>query len=148
MSPKFVEIYVGDTVTWRWSSLQNIAQADSNFEAIHTTPGAFFSGSLVVAGSYSLRFDTPGTFYYKSQNTASLTGTIVVKQFSWERGHLVLDGNLTLNGVRLTEFVLGAAAKEVRMFMADNCPPGWEEVRAAVCTQAKVQPCPQQTHSH
>jgi len=51
-----------------------------------------------------------------------------VKQFSWDRGNLVVDGNLTLNG---QAFGWGSAAKEVKMFLGDNCPPGWEEVPQA-----------------
>jgi len=51
-----------------------------------------------------------------------------VKQFSWDRGKLVLDGNFTLNG-QTTSW--GPAAKEVKMFLGDNCPPGWEEVPQA-----------------
>ncbi|KAJ1623566.1 hypothetical protein T492DRAFT_883378 [Pavlovales sp. CCMP2436] len=65
--PATMTVYVGGTVTWAWSSLQNVAQANSAFVAINTIPGTFYSGAPTLGGAYSLRFDTPGTYYYKSQ---------------------------------------------------------------------------------
>lgn len=127
-SPDSMQIYVGDTVTWTWSSVQNVAQTDSSYQTLPTAGSDFYSGAPVLGGAFSLRFDSPGTFYYKSQNTASMLGTVEVRQFTWERGGMVLDGNLTLNG-QTTSW--GPEAKEVKMFLGDACPYGWEEVGAA-----------------
>lgn len=108
-----LQIYRGDTVVWVWTSVQNVAQADANFAAINTRPGSFYSGVPILTGNFSLRFDKAGTYYYKSQNTASMTGTITVKEFGWSStqgddgnrtgnlavgGNVVIDGNLLVAG--------------------------------------------------
>lgn len=80
-----------------------MVQTYSNFSAIDDgQPGTFSSGSLVFAGTYSLCFNKAGTYYYKSQNTASLMGTItVVDEFVWTATQAANGnslGNLAVGG--------------------------------------------------
>jgi hypothetical protein len=63
------------------------------------------------------------------QNSVTLRGKISVKQFAWEAGSLAVDGDVKVSGA-LFETTL-VEAKEVRMFLGDDCPPRWEEVQGS-----------------
>lgn len=142
-----LQIYRGDTVVWVWTTQQNVAQADASYASIAGQPGTFYSGVPTLASTFSVRFDHVGTYYYKSQNGASLIGSVTVKEFAWRTaqeaggnstgtfavgGNMVVDGNLTANGqmVRFPE--------EIRFFRyhvnyptntsARPCPPGWTQL--------------------
>uniref|UniRef100_A0A7S2F0L6 Uncharacterized protein n=1 Tax=Octactis speculum TaxID=3111310 RepID=A0A7S2F0L6_9STRA len=71
-----IDCHVGDTITWDWSTNENIIEADSTFNPLSNP--SFSSGALNLGGSYSHVFKASGTHYYMSQNTASLSGTVVV----------------------------------------------------------------------
>jgi len=118
-----LSIYAGDTVTWSWTNLHNVAQTDSVFANLDTARRQFYSGGPTLDGSFSFRFDRPGVYYYKSQSAATMHGAITVKQFTWEAGAFTLDGALKLNGVSIV-----SDRKEIKMFLADACPAGWVEV--------------------
>jgi len=75
-SSDLLDCHVGDTITWDWSTNENIIEADSMFNPMYSP--SFSSGTLTLGGSYSHVFTAPGTHYFMSQNTASLSGTIVV----------------------------------------------------------------------
>mmetsp|Transcript_2319 Transcript_2319/g.6561 ORF Transcript_2319/g.6561 Transcript_2319/m.6561 type:complete len:462 (+) Transcript_2319:124-1509(+) len=92
-----ISIQVGDSVTWSWSaSYQNVVQANSEYAAIVDEPGTFSSGLPTVGGEFTVKFDAAGTFYYKSQNSDSLTGWIRVRESKWGAGDLVVANNVTV----------------------------------------------------
>ena len=69
-SPATLTIATGDTVTWT-----------NDDPAVHTatsTTGAFDSGDLVQGASFSVTFDTPGTYDYLCTPHPTMTGQIVV----------------------------------------------------------------------
>ena len=56
---------MGDTVTFTWSTNENIIEADSTFNPLSNP--SFSSGTLSLGGSYSHVFTAPGTHYFMSQ---------------------------------------------------------------------------------
>lgn len=84
-STSTVTLYVGDMVTWTFTDTsENIISCDNN--GIIVTNGYLNSGPFsrsVTDGSphsYTVTFFHTGEYHYRSQNSASLTGKITVKE--------------------------------------------------------------------
>jgi plastocyanin len=105
-NPKTTEVYVGDTVDWAWNTNENVVESSSSF-----TPMAqprFFSGALSLKGSFSHTAKEPGTYYFASENTATMTGVLVVKpRVTITNGNLDVPGNLTNHGVPIANLLGG-----------------------------------------
>jgi plastocyanin len=99
-SPKTTEIYVGDTAQWSWDTNENIVESSSSF-----TPMAqprFASGVLALKGSFAHTAKQPGTYYFASENTATMTGVLIVKpRVTITNGNLDVPGNFTNHGMRI-----------------------------------------------
>ena len=68
--PATLEVPVGTTVTWtNQGSAPHTVTADD---------GSFDSGTLQPGGTFSMTFDTPGTFIYHCEIHPNMMGTIVV----------------------------------------------------------------------
>ena len=68
--PATLEVPVGTTVTWtNQGSAPHTVTADD---------GSFDSGTLQPGGTFSMTFDTPGTFTYHCEIHPNMMGTIVV----------------------------------------------------------------------
>jgi plastocyanin len=97
-SPKTTEMYVGDTAQWSWDTNENIVESSSSF-----TPMAqprFASGVLALKSSFAHTAKQPGTFYFASENTATMTGVLVVKpRVTITNGNLDVPGNFTHHGM-------------------------------------------------
>mmetsp|Transcript_31006 Transcript_31006/g.40949 ORF Transcript_31006/g.40949 Transcript_31006/m.40949 type:complete len:330 (-) Transcript_31006:438-1427(-) len=89
-STQSLEINVGTTVTWHWRSNENIVEASENY-AVKNNP-SFFSGALQTYGELTHKFETPGIYYFMSENSESLRGNITVKGFYVEAGNLHFPG--------------------------------------------------------
>jgi hypothetical protein len=99
-SPKTTEVYVGDTVNWSWDTNENVVQSSSSFTPM--TKPRFASGALSLKGSFVHVAKDPGTYYFASANTATMTGTLVVKpRVTVMNGNLDVPGNLTNHGAAL-----------------------------------------------
>jgi plastocyanin len=99
-SPKTTEVYVGDTVKWSWDTNENVVQSSSSFTPM--TKPRFASGALSLKGSFVHAAKDPGTYYFASANTATMTGTLVVKpRVTVMNGNLDVPGNLTNHGAAL-----------------------------------------------
>jgi len=72
-NPAVTSIAVGATVTWTW--------AGSEQHSVHSTGTASFTGSQIMSsGSYSVQFNTPGTYHYNCGVHGNLmTGTVIVQ---------------------------------------------------------------------
>jgi plastocyanin len=90
-SASTVDAYVGDTVVWSWNTNENVVESDST-----STPKAmpgFKSGDLAVKSSFHYQATQAGTYYFASENTASMNGQLVVKpRISMENGNLHIPG--------------------------------------------------------
>jgi hypothetical protein len=64
-SSDVIDCHMGDTVTFTWSTNENIIEADSMFNPMSNP--SFSSGTLSLGGSYSHVFTAPGTYYFMSQ---------------------------------------------------------------------------------
>ena len=72
--------YIGDVITWTWSTNENIISCDSNLDIIVDNP-TLNSGNLMVNGQFSFTFELSGTYYYTSQNSAGLSGVILITDY-------------------------------------------------------------------
>mmetsp|Transcript_26498 Transcript_26498/g.34839 ORF Transcript_26498/g.34839 Transcript_26498/m.34839 type:complete len:403 (-) Transcript_26498:85-1293(-) len=99
-SENFVEITVGTKITWTWTSNENLVEASENF-AVKNDP-AFSSGAIQHGGAVSYIFETPGTYYFVSENTASMRGTVVVS------GTYMESGSLSVTDITVTGTYYGA----------------------------------------
>ena len=70
-SPKNVTINQGDTVKW--------TNVDTSTHQIVANKGAFASGTLRTAGTYSFTFNTAGGYAYHDALHPSITGAVYVK---------------------------------------------------------------------
>jgi plastocyanin len=68
--PPTLQIHVGDSVTW--------VNAGTQGHTVTTADQSFDSGNVDPGGSWSLEFDTPGTFGYTCTPHPWMKGTIVV----------------------------------------------------------------------
>ena len=75
-SPSALTVRVGDTVTWTWSTNENVIEATEEFG--ESTEPLFTSGDLRTGGTYSRKFEEPGVLRFISQNSMGLHGTITV----------------------------------------------------------------------
>lgn len=72
-NPAVTSIAVGATVTWTWSgSLQH---------SVQSTGATSFAGSPIMSrGSYSVQFNTPGTYHYIcGVHGPAMSGTVIVQ---------------------------------------------------------------------
>lgn len=76
----YYKAYIGDVITWTWSTNENIISCDSNLDIIVDNP-TLNSGNLMVNGQFSFTFELPGTYYYTSQNSAGLSGVILITDY-------------------------------------------------------------------
>jgi plastocyanin len=70
-SPSTVTIHVGDTVTW--------TNAGPLAHTVTADDGSFDSGSLNVGDTWSMTFQTAGTFTYYCTPHPWMKGTVIVK---------------------------------------------------------------------
>ena len=75
-SPSALTVRVGDTVSWTWSTNENVIDATEQFG--ESTELLFSSGDLRTGGTFSRKFENPGVFRFISQNSMGLHGTITV----------------------------------------------------------------------
>ncbi|XP_078542272.1 fibrocystin-L-like [Lissotriton helveticus] len=89
-SPAYMDIAVGDTVTWQWEPQPSVVGLSYRVYSV-SSPGSTeydgegfqSSGSRQESGSYSYQFTSPGVYYYSSgsvsnANSFSLQGRITV----------------------------------------------------------------------
>jgi plastocyanin len=65
--PEVVEVAAGDTVTWNW-------EGDND----HNVVGDGFQSDVQSDGSFTQRFDEPGTYAYGCSLHGGMRGTVVV----------------------------------------------------------------------
>lgn len=72
-NPALTTVTAGSTVTWRWSGgLQHSVQSTGNT--------SFASSQIMSSGSYSVQFNTPGTYHYDCLvHGTAMSGTVVVQ---------------------------------------------------------------------
>jgi plastocyanin len=70
-NPASVTIKAGESVTW--------TNNDSASHTVEADNGEFKSGDLAQGGTFSFKFDTPGTYPYHCSIHPSMKGTIVVQ---------------------------------------------------------------------
>ncbi len=87
--------YVGDVITWTWTTNENIISCDSNLDIIVDNP-VLNSGNLEVNGQYSYTFDLAGTYYYTSQNSAGLSGVVVITDYPALTAGEIVRGPITI----------------------------------------------------
>jgi plastocyanin len=68
--PNVLEVTAGTTVTW--------TNNDGANHTVSADDGSFDSGSIGSGGSFSVTFDTPGTYTYHCNIHGNMTGTVVV----------------------------------------------------------------------
>lgn len=82
-SPSVASIFVGDTVTWYYSGLENIVSCDHVTGAViehgYLNSGAIGS-DVNGQGKYVVTFNEPGEFHYTSEHSASLNGVVIVRE--------------------------------------------------------------------
>ncbi|HET8524187.1 MAG TPA: cupredoxin domain-containing protein [Thermomicrobiales bacterium] len=76
--PGTITITAGTTVTW--------TNNDSTTHTVTADDGAFDSGNLPTGQSFSMTFDTPGTFTYHCAIHPNMTATIIVTDASTSGG--------------------------------------------------------------
>mmetsp|Transcript_19670 Transcript_19670/g.25923 ORF Transcript_19670/g.25923 Transcript_19670/m.25923 type:complete len:305 (-) Transcript_19670:386-1300(-) len=86
-----LQITVGTKITWTWTSNENLVEASENY-AVKSSP-AFSSGAIRHGGTLSYIFETPGTFFFVSENTASMRGKVSVI------GSYIEDGSLSVSNL-------------------------------------------------
>jgi plastocyanin len=69
-APGSIEVVAGTTVTW--------TNSDAAPHTVTAADGSFDSGELAQGQSYSLTFDTPGSYAYACAIHPQMTGTVVV----------------------------------------------------------------------
>mmetsp|Transcript_3259 Transcript_3259/g.4272 ORF Transcript_3259/g.4272 Transcript_3259/m.4272 type:complete len:353 (+) Transcript_3259:71-1129(+) len=99
-SQSYVNVTVGTKVTWTWTSNENLVEAAENY-AVKADP-SFSSGVIQYGGTLSHTFETPGTYFFVSENTASMRGKVVVT------GSFIQDGTLSINNVNVRGSFIGA----------------------------------------
>jgi plastocyanin len=76
--PDFVEIFVGDTITW---FNDDTAAHTVTSGTVTEGPDGFFDSSLVVSGNeFSVTFNQPGTFPYFCMVHPWMVGQVIVKE--------------------------------------------------------------------
>ncbi|MDB6046475.1 MAG: hypothetical protein JWM63_5026 [Gammaproteobacteria bacterium] len=69
--PTSLTVAAGSTVTW--------ANLDEEPHTVVSDTGLFRSGALDTAGTFSFRFDKPGTYHFACSLHPQMVGTIVVR---------------------------------------------------------------------
>ena len=69
--PTTLTVAVGDKVTW--------VNKDEEPHTVVSDTGAFRSGAIDTDGSFSYKFDQPGTYHFTCSIHPRMVGTIVVK---------------------------------------------------------------------
>jgi plastocyanin len=69
--PRSLTITAGSTVTW--------ANLDEEPHTVVSDTALFRSGALDTAGTFSFRFDKPGTYHFACSIHPQMVGTIVVR---------------------------------------------------------------------
>lgn len=70
--PHTVMVATGMTVTWH--------NEDGVAHTVTSEEGGFDSGQIAPGGTYSHRFDGPGTFRYKCENHERMDGVVIAGQ--------------------------------------------------------------------
>jgi len=119
-----LDILVGTTVTWTWTSYENVVQSNEAYVAM-TNP-IFTSGELQKGGSYSLLFEETGVFYFMSENSLTLRTKVTVTGFSIKSGSVSVPQSLSVGKSLL---VAGTPIVPIRSFCVErtntskNCCP-------------------------
>jgi plastocyanin len=71
-------IYASDSIRWEWTSNENVVSTDPN--GIFNQNPIIHSGALSLGGSFEMQFTVPGTYYYGSENSQTMTGTVIVME--------------------------------------------------------------------
>jgi plastocyanin len=71
-------IYASDSIRWEWTSNENVVSTDPN-GTFNENP-IIHSGALSLGGSFVMQFTVPGTYYYGSENSQTMTGTVIVME--------------------------------------------------------------------
>jgi len=95
-SESSLKILVGTAVKWTWMSNENVVEATESY-SIPSHP-RFKSGNLQDGGSFTYTFEEPGTYYFVSENTAAMRGSVTVEGFYTNSGDLHIPGDLYLGG--------------------------------------------------
>ena len=69
-APNVLEVTAGTTVTW--------TNNDGANHTVTADDGSFDSGSIGSGGTFSVTFDTPGTYAYHCNIHGNMTATVVV----------------------------------------------------------------------
>jgi plastocyanin len=69
--PTTLTVTAGDKVTW--------VNKDDEPHTVVSDTGVFRSGAMDTDGSFSFKFDQPGTYHFTCSIHPRMTGTIVVK---------------------------------------------------------------------
>jgi plastocyanin len=69
--PTTLTVSAGDKVTW--------VNKDEEPHSVVSDTGVFRSGAMDTDGSFSFKFDQPGTYHFTCSIHPRMTGTIVVK---------------------------------------------------------------------
>mmetsp|Transcript_1042 Transcript_1042/g.1349 ORF Transcript_1042/g.1349 Transcript_1042/m.1349 type:complete len:346 (-) Transcript_1042:133-1170(-) len=131
-----IEITVGTTITWIWTSNENLVEASENY-AVKSNP-TFSSGAIQHGGALSYTFETSGTYFFVSENTASMRGKIVVKAVYIENGTLTVPNiNISKDGaLSVPNINLSGAYSGINL-------PG--TLHSFVIVNSQVAPCPEGT---
>jgi len=70
-TPSTRTVHAGTTVTW--------VNDDELPHTVTSADGVFASQTILSDGSFSFRFDTPGTYTYFSGSESQMTGRIIVR---------------------------------------------------------------------
>ena len=84
-SEPYYAVNVGDSVTWNWNTIENIVSADSSYKILDGSSRLIYSGKLdtKIPGSFTFKFEIPGTYYYASENSQSMRGFIKVNEMPY-----------------------------------------------------------------
>lgn len=75
-------VYVGDSISWTWTLNENIVECDSQGNLLTRNADTMYSGPLGKAlpgDTYTFQFNAAGRRYYRSENSLSMDGVVLVK---------------------------------------------------------------------
>jgi len=89
-----LDILVGTTVTWTWTTYENVVQSNEAYVAMSNP--TYTSGELQKGGAYSLLFEETGVFYFMSENSLTLRTKVTVTAFSIVGGNISIPDSLSV----------------------------------------------------
>jgi hypothetical protein len=116
----------------------------------------FASGVLALKGSFAHTAKQPGTYYFASENTATMTGVLIVKpRVTITNGNLDVPGNLTNHGLPIGGTIYAIASYSTNAYSTQflylrgknglNCAQGVGAIYSSggdLMTTPYAKPCP------